>query len=101
MAKNIEPNLREQYQSLMETTPGMALLLALSFAIAMGRFIYVTAFLHSDSVLDAIGIFSPWFSPWVVVLVSGLIISVHSDEIEKKAKVKVKKRLSSQYSHRH
>lgn len=54
METDIEPDIREQFQALMETTPGMALILFLSFAAAIGRFVYVSAILRSDSALEAI-----------------------------------------------
>lgn len=96
-----EPNFGDEFKALIEVAPGMALSFVLALIVAIGRFFYVVAITRNDSVLEAVGLFSPWFFPWLFMLIVGTYISAYGSDIEEMARKKALKRASDQYSARH
>lgn len=96
-----EPTIGEEWRALLGEAPGMTLVFVTSFAFAICRFVYVVGIHQSKSFIEAVGLFSPWFAPWALMLVTGSIISLKADAIDKRAKGLAAKRQSYMYSQRH
>lgn len=94
-----QPTLQESIKAHWDVVPGLVFLCLLSLAIAFVRFVWVTA--NGGSPLEATGLFSPWFAPWVVGIVVSLRLDAETPVIEARAHTLRCERQRAQYGEAH
>ena len=86
--------LKDEWEAYMDVAPGITFIFLVSFITAISRVIYMIGFSGSNSFIAATGLFSPWFTPWVISLASAVYLSAYSCDIDrialKKASEKAK-----------
>lgn len=56
---------------------------------------------HNLGAVESVGLFSPWFTPWMVCVVISFFISTRSEEIKSKAKAYHSARKQAEYGARY
>ena len=88
-----EPTLKESYHAHIHVCGGLIVIICIAIAVAICRCAYVMSTMVDPSFFDLTGLFSEWFSPWVIAFVSSLFISTKGTEIKARENLLVKKRL--------
>lgn len=94
-----EPSLIDEVKACWDVVPGSILIFLISLTVAIARAIWGA--MHDFSIIDSIGLFSPWFFPWVICIVISFVISSRSDEIDLKEKKYQKARVQAKYGARY
>lgn len=93
------PTFKEYIQAIMHVRPGFFLAYLAAISIVVGRGAWAN--LNDLSLITAVGLFTPWFGAWVVALCSAMVLSIHTDDIENKARQLSARRIRAAYGELH
>ncbi|MCO4319991.1 hypothetical protein [Aliidiomarina quisquiliarum] len=92
---NSQPNFTDEIKAHWCVVPGSLFILFSALSVALSRLAWASY--HNLGFIEAIGLFSPWFSSWVVLFVITLFISAHEGEIDMKSKELYRARMQAMY----
>lgn len=78
-----QPTIREQWRALRDVAPGLSNIIFLSLVVAIGHLWWGRA--HGAGALESVGLFGPWFSPWLIAIMTGIRLSLDGPAIDARA----------------
>lgn len=87
------PTFKESYKALMYVCSFQVYMILISLTIIIIRATYVQFTIKNSSFFEVTGLGTYWFVPWLLAILSALVIVSESNRIVKREKYLVKKRM--------